>query len=103
MIIEIMKKTILMVLFFACQNAIADDGDFGKKLLVVGKFSGGCGILVQQMIFQESTGLDNGDKFITRFWMAEAARLGMTLEDYSSQCKTVNEEYSRLYGAFDKK
>lgn len=71
--------------------------EFARSLLVTGKMSGGCGIMKLQIQFQENTGLEGGTNFIARFWTAEAARLGMTLEEYAEQCHKVVGSYREFY------
>jgi hypothetical protein len=75
-------------------NEEKDPSEFVRGLMVVGKMSGACGIFNLQIQFQENTGLDGGDNFVERFWSAEAARLGMTLEDYANQCHDTLEKYA---------
>lgn len=67
-----------------------------EAFLVVGKASGACGILTQQLQFQETTQLDGGNTFVVRFWTTEAARLGMTLKQYMEHCTTTLSSYAKL-------
>ena len=87
----------LLLIFVFSPIVYSDDdqesSDFARGLLATGKFSGGCGIFKLQIEFQENTQLAGGSEFIARFWTTEAARLGMSLEEYAEQCKTVVQSY----------
>ncbi|WP_373000183.1 hypothetical protein [Marinobacter sp.] len=76
-------------------------GNLAQSMLVVGKMTGNCGILHLQIQFQENTKLEGGAKFITRFWTAEAARLGMSLEEFGKQCNEVVDKYDAWFEAFE--
>ncbi|MBO6811717.1 MULTISPECIES: hypothetical protein [Marinobacter] len=78
-----------------------DGANLAKRMLVTGKMSGGCGIMQLQIQYQQNTGLEGGTNFIVRFWTAEAARLGMTLDEYAGQCRRVVENYQEFYEMFD--
>tara|TARA_R110002072_G_scaffold301652_1_gene481861 strand:+ start:2066 stop:2320 length:255 start_codon:yes stop_codon:yes gene_type:complete len=53
-------------------------------ILAVSKYAGACGILGLQAEFQSTTKLEGGDEFLVRFWTTEAARLGMSMEEYGA-------------------
>jgi hypothetical protein len=74
-----------------------------QGFLVVGKSAGACGILTQQLTFQETTQMSGGNEFFIRFWTTEAARLGMTLEQYVEHCKTAVSSYGKLWEMADAK
>jgi hypothetical protein len=76
-------------------------GNLAQGMLVVGKMTGSCGILNLQIQFQENTEIAGGVKFISRFWTAEAARLGMTLEEFGQQCNEVVSKYETYFEAFE--
>jgi hypothetical protein len=68
-----------------------------ESLLVIGKASGACGILNLQLQFQSNTKMEGGNEFIVRFWTTEAARLGMTLEEYATtHCTSSLASYDRV-------
>jgi hypothetical protein len=67
-----------------------------EAFLVVGKASGACGILTQQLQFQESTQMAGGNEFVVRFWTTEAARLGMTMQQYVEHCTSTLSSYAKL-------
>lgn len=67
-----------------------------ESFLVVGKASGACGILNLQLTFQQTTRMAGGDEFVVRFWTTEAARLGMTLKEYSDHCNRTLASYDKL-------
>ena len=68
-----------------------------QSLLAVGKGTGACGILHQQLTFQSTTMMAGGNEFIVRFWTTEAARLGMTLDQYAEHCTTAIASYDKLW------
>ncbi len=73
-----------------------------QEVLSVGKIAGACGILDQQIHFQNTTKLEGGEAFIYRFWLSESARLGKSLEEYSKHCNAAIDAYKRLWDASKK-
>tara|TARA_R100001530_G_scaffold120297_1_gene87553 strand:- start:248 stop:541 length:294 start_codon:yes stop_codon:yes gene_type:complete len=71
----------------------SDGGLIIKRMLATGKFTGGCGIFEMMADFQKRTQMDGGDDFLFRFWTMEAARLGMTLKEYATQCAAAYKNY----------
>ena len=49
--------------------------------------------------FQQTTKLEGGDEFVTRFWSVEAARLGMSVEQLSTKCNQSVAAYGKLWDA----
>ncbi|MCL1860745.1 MAG: hypothetical protein FWG52_04320 [Proteobacteria bacterium] len=82
---------------FAQNNPSGQDirQDF-QVLLVATKMAGACGILDSMIQFQETTRLEGGDEFVTRFWSVEAARLGMSVKQLSNQCDQSISAYEML-------
>lgn len=74
-----------------------------QSFLVVGKAAGACGIFTQQLTFQETTQMAGGNEFVVRFWTTEAARLGMSMQQYVDQCKTTLASYGKLWEMADAK
>jgi hypothetical protein len=101
------KSFLILIVFFnfsitnvsANENKTDSGGaeNIGLILLATGKLTGACGIMKLQLEFQENTKLDNGYKFIARFWTAEAARLGKTLEKYAADCAVTVNNYDDFY------
>lgn len=91
-----MRLFLAAILSLASMSAIADKQthDMMKDMLISAKFSGMCGALQQMVTFQQSTKMEGGDKFIARFGMTEAARLGMTDKEFFSTCEKSIEKYS---------
>lgn len=89
-------RFIAVALLLAPMTLAAQGGLSLESFLVVGKASGACGILDQQLQFQSTTRMDGGEAFVFRFWNTESARLGMTLEQYSKHCDTSLDTYARL-------
>lgn len=87
------------------QPAYAEtDSDSGINfMLVTAKLAGACGMLKQLSYFQETTKLENGDAFIGRFFMFEAARFGMSVKEYLTQCKKALSIYTELSAQLDTK
>ena len=73
-----------------------DSSEFGLEILAVGKMSGACGIFKLQIEFQENILMPGGIEFIERFWTTEAARLGVSLQDYAKQCGEYVEAYKKF-------
>jgi len=103
---ESIKITIALISIFASSPLMAseEEKEVAEKittLLVVGKMTGNCGIFDLQLSFLESTELEGGANFFARFWNYEAARLGMTLEEYTEQCVKHTQTYREQYELFD--
>ncbi|MFT5709318.1 MAG: hypothetical protein ACI8QT_000004 [Halioglobus sp.] len=103
-----MKKYALIILagFIFCGGAAAQEvpaatRKFIMEIMVTSKMTGICGLVTQMVTFQETTKMDRGDDFMVRFLTTETARLGMSLEGFVAQCKTVvanYEEYAKDFG-----
>ena len=65
------------------------------NLLVASKATGMCGNIQQMVAFQESTQMDGGDEFISRFVSTEAARLGKTVPEFVAQCDSAIAIYTQ--------
>lgn len=96
-----MKVILSIVLASFCANAWSAEQEAPsiQAILVSAKFLGGCGILSQMAIFQDSTKMAGGNEFIIRFMSTEAARLGMTVDQYMAQCKKSAEIYQLVFDA----
>ncbi len=70
-----------------------------REILAIAKIAGACGILNSQIHFQESTKLDGGELFVTRFWTTEAARLGKTVQEHSAHCDQAITAYDKMWQA----
>ncbi len=68
-----------------------------QALMAVSKMAGACGILDEMIHFQEITKMSGGDDFVARFWGAEAARLGLSMQQYSEQCDQALLAYGRFW------
>ena len=68
-----------------------------KHVLTLGKFVGLCGSFAQMARFQDTTKLDGGDEFMTRFLLAESARLGMSPQEFMEQCAERTKLYDTWY------
>lgn len=88
---------IFMPLFFV--HAHAKDELSGQGIMAVSKMAGACGILYSMIHFQKTTKLPGGNEFVTRFWATEAARLGLTMQQYSDRCNNSLSTYQELWNA----
>ncbi|MGQ0645613.1 MAG: hypothetical protein ACT4O3_08995 [Elusimicrobiota bacterium] len=79
--------------------ASAKDDLSAQGILAIGKMAGACGILDSMIQFQQTTKLDGGDEFVTRFWSVEAARLGLSVEQLSTKCNQSVSAYGKLWDA----
>lgn len=70
-----------------------------QALMSVSKMAGACGILDEMIHFQTVTKMPGGDDFVPRFWTAEAARLGMSIQQYSEQCDQTLQAYGKFWEA----
>ena len=70
-----------------------------QGILAVGKMTGACGILDSMIQFQKTTRLEGGEAFVLRFWEVEAARLGMSVQELSTQCNQSVAAYEKLWSA----
>lgn len=77
------------------------DGQSAQEIMAVSKIAGACGILDSMLHFQKTTKMPGGDEFATRFWVAEAARLGLSIEQYSDQCNKAITTYDKLWKALE--
>lgn len=82
--------------------AIAEEGNAPlRDLLIISKATGMCGTIQQMVAFQESTKMDGGDEFITRFVSTEAARLGQTVPEFVTQCESSITVYTKTIKALN--
>jgi hypothetical protein len=79
--------------------AMAQEGPSLQGILASAKIAGACGILDQMIDFQKKTQLEGGDKFVSRFWYAESARMGLSVQEMSEQCNQAIEFYQRAWDA----
>jgi hypothetical protein len=95
-----MRRVLLAVAVMVASNpsqAQKKEENLLHTLLVVGKGSGACGILTLQIQFQEGTKMSGGNEFVGRFWTTEAARLGMTLDQYGKFCAKTLDAYDTYW------
>ncbi len=75
-------------------NACASQGDEILRMLANAKLTGACGMLGQQMQFQEFAQMQGAHDFLMKFTEAEAARLEMTMDQYLSACRQATQSYN---------
>ena len=80
-------------------EAHAEDGLSTQGIMATSKLAGACGILDAMLYFQNTTKLEGGNNFVARFWASEAARLGLTLQQYSDHCDSAIDAYDKLWNA----
>lgn len=79
----------------------AEDDLSIESLMALGKLTGACGIMNSQIVFQQTTGMPEGDEFLVRYWTTEAARLGMTIEKYGASCSQSIDSYDQFIAAIN--
>ena len=89
----------VLALGLACDSRGDDDVEtkyhsYLAALLVASKFTGMCGALQQMGKFQDATQMQGGDEFISRFINTEAARLGLSIEDFFHRCDLSTKAYN---------
>ena len=67
----------------------------------VSKIAGACGILDSMLYFQKTTKMSGGDEFVVRFWTVEAARLGLSMQQYSDKCNQSITLYDKFWKALE--
>ena len=101
------RKYFLKVFFLLLASTAAIASEPNKldtlDILIAAKFAGACGILDSTINFQSTTQMQGGDEFVARYWATEAARLGMTMQQYSDQCNKAIRVYSEAYKALESK
>jgi len=76
--------------------AHAEDELTMEQVSAVSKIAGSCGQMKGQLIFQTQTELEGGDKLFVRYWTTEAARLGLSFNEYSEMCVSMLKKYADL-------
>jgi len=94
---------VLAVLIFFTFQSQANDELSGQGFLSTAKMAGACGILGEMMHFQKNTKMQGGNEFVSRFWAAEAARLGLSMQEYSDRCDQAIISYDKLWKAMESK
>ena len=88
--------------FFGSGNARAEQtSEFGQGLLSTAKIAGACGILDSLIHFQNTTKMNGGDEFVSRFWSLEATRLGISVEELSTRCNQALAAYDTYWNMLE--
>lgn len=82
-------------------QANAAEGQSAQEIMAVSKIAGACGILDSMLYFQKTTKMSGGDEFVVRFWTAEAARLGLSMQQYSDKCNQSITLYDKFWKALE--
>jgi hypothetical protein len=72
-----------------------------REVLALAKVTGACGIMDSMIDFQKKTQLEGGDEFVTRFWLFESARRGMTVQQVSDQCNSAISAYDKMWRSME--
>lgn len=72
------------------------------QILSTAKFAGACGILHSLTDFQARTQMKGGNALVSRFFNWEAARLGLTADQYIKQCKASVTHYDFIWKSLSK-
>lgn len=94
-------RLISLVFILFIGNANAQNDLSGQEVLAIAKMSGACGILNSMIYFQKTTKIPGSDEFVMRFWSAEAARLGFSMQEYSNHCNQSIAVYDKLWKAME--
>ncbi|MFA4829205.1 MAG: hypothetical protein WC855_13335 [Thermodesulfovibrionales bacterium] len=95
---------ILVAVFFTASYQVhANEKLSGQEVLATAKIAGACGILDSMIIFQKTTKMEGGDKFVSRFWAVEAARRGISVQQMSKQCDGAVTLYDKLWKSMESK
>jgi hypothetical protein len=99
---RLVKHLVIAVLLFTSTISASANSRDNKalslqKIMAMAKIAGACGILDQQIAFQKTTRLDGGENFITRFWLAESARLALPFDDFVKVCQNAISDYDRIF------
>ncbi len=101
MIIKNRLLLIALAILFSSNLAQADDEGNTLGILAASKIAGACGILDSMIYFQKTTKMAGGDEFVSRFWAAEAARLGISMQEYSDQCDRAIIMYDKVWQSIE--
>ena len=88
-------------LLFASSPALAGFKDDMHGIMAVSKVTGACGIVAGMAQFQMATKMDGGTEFLVRFIETEAARRGMSREEWSAECKQAVTTYDGFWKAIE--
>ena len=94
-------KIFSLLFFLIIGHAHAEDDLSGQGVMAMSKITGACGILDSMIYFQKTTQMPGGDDFVSRFWVAEAARLGLSMQEYSDRCNKSIAAYNKLWEAME--
>ncbi len=90
--------SVFLVALLAMPSIVRAEPDLGlRRVLSVAKFAGACGIMDEMINFQKKTKLNGGKNFVYRFWVAESARLGFTVEEMSDRCTKTIKSYDKFW------
>lgn len=95
------KLLSLLFLLFTLSSHANADGQSAQEIMAVSKIAGACGILDSMLHFQKTTKMPGGEEFTVRFWATEAARLGLTMQQYSDQCNGAITSYDKFWKALE--
>lgn len=90
---------IIILAAFLCTvvNASAGEEIEPQGFLAIAKVTGACGIMNEMISFQEKTKMTAGDDFVVRFWQAESARQGKTVQQMIESCNKAISAYDNLW------
>lgn len=91
--------TLLIASFNVAANA--EEKVDPQGVLAIAKITGACGIMDEMISFQKKTKLPGGDDFVARFWQAESARQGKTVQQMSDDCNKAIGAYDNLWKSME--
>ncbi|MCW8934731.1 MAG: hypothetical protein OQK98_08405 [Gammaproteobacteria bacterium] len=98
--INLYLQLFVLLLIFPIQSYSAE-GQSAQEFMAVSKITGACGILDSMLQFQKTTKMLGGNEFVSRFWATEAARLGLSMQQYSDQCNSAITTYDKLWAVLE--
>jgi hypothetical protein len=92
----------LLVLTLSMPSVLrAEDKIDPQGVLAIAKITGACGIMDEMISFQTKTKMAGGDDFVARFWQAESARQGKTVQQMSDDCNKAIGAYDNLWKSME--
>lgn len=91
-------------LLLAAQAPVhAEEGVSPQAVLAVANTAGECDVLYSMVEFQKQTTIQGGNEYVSKFWAAESAKLGLTVEQLSDRCNKSVVAYDKLLGSAEEK
>ncbi|WP_272520525.1 MULTISPECIES: hypothetical protein [unclassified Providencia] len=83
--------------------ATAEDNEMALKVMTISRFSGICSSTFNLAGFQADGDSKKIDMFVAEFIANEASKMGMTVEEFVSNCKDAINTYDEYKAEFKRK